>query len=293
VNFSQLKAFYHVAKSKSFTLAADELHVSQPTISMQVQALEKHYNVTLLNRSRKGVGLTGAGQKVFSYAKKIFSMAGELEKVLIDLDRFKSGTLRIASTRQLALYFIPGIVVKIRDSYPDLKLELYTDRSVDIVSKLADMEYHVGVIGRVPYPDNMIFRPIFRQKLYFITQDRFNDKIKLEDLSNYPIILGEKGSATRAYIINAFAKRNIPLNNCVAAQNPSAIKHMVHLGVGGAFFPYYSIERDVNKGKYHQVAIHEDLHIHIDLVYLEERKKSATISNLSRIIKNTPSPLNQ
>jgi DNA-binding transcriptional LysR family regulator len=290
VNFSQLKAFYHVAKNKSFTLAAAELNVSQPTISMQVKALEKHYNVPLLRRTKKGIGLTDAGQKVFSYAKRIFSLAGELEKVLIDLDRFKSGTLRIASTRQLALYMIPGIVLKIRENYPELKLELYTDRSADIVNKLADMEYHVGVIGRVPYPDNMIYRHISKQKLYFITQDRFSDKIRLEDLSNYPIILGEKGSATRAYIIDAFAKRNIPLNNCVDAQNPSAIKHMVHLGIGGAFFPIYSIDEDVRKGKYFKLELLDDLHLNIDVVYPMERRHSRAIRIFVSIIENYPFP---
>ena len=257
---------------------------------MQVQALEKHYNVTLLKRTRKGVSLTDAGQKVFSYATKIFSLSGELEKLLIDLDRFKSGTLRIASTRQLALYLIPSIVLRIRDNYPELKLELYTDRSADIVSKLADMEYHVGVIGRVSYPDNMIFRHISRQPLYFITQDRFNDLIRLEDLSNYPIILGEKGSATRAYIIDAFAKRNIPLNNCVDAQNPSSIKHMVHLGIGGAFFPSYSIDEDVRKGKYYKVELLDDLHLNIDVIYPKEARHSAAIKIFVSIIEHHPFP---
>jgi len=134
MNFSQLQAFYQVAKNGSFTRAAIELNVSQPTVSMQVQALEKHYNILLL-------------------------------------------------------------------------------------------------------------------------------------------------------------KRGIPLNNCVAAQNPSAIKHMVHLGVGGAFFPHYSIAKDVKKGKYYQIEIVEDLHLHIDLIYLEERRYATAIKNLVSIVKATTPPV--
>jgi DNA-binding transcriptional LysR family regulator len=288
VNFSHLKAFYEVAKNKSFTLAASELSVSQPTISMQVQALEKYYNVPLLKRTKKGIELTDPGQKTFSFAQKIFSISDDLDKYLIELDQFKSGTLKIASTRQLAQYFVPGIVFKLRELNPELKLELYTSLSIDIVNKINDMVYHAGIIGRVPYPDHITFQPIFRPKLYFITTDKMEPKIPLKKLSNYPIILTEEGSATRAYIIGEFHKRGIPLNNCVSAQNPSAIRHMVHLGIGGAFFPSYSIEEDVKKGKYNQIAMLEDLYMHVDLIYLDERSKSTAISNLVSIVKATP-----
>ena len=89
VNFSHLKAFYEVAKNKSFTLAASELSVSQPTISMQVQALEKYYNVPLLKRTKKGIELTAPGQKTFSLAQKIFSISDDLDKYLIEIDQFK------------------------------------------------------------------------------------------------------------------------------------------------------------------------------------------------------------
>jgi len=291
MNFSQLQAFYQVAKNGSFTRAAIELNVSQPTVSMQVQALEKHYNILLLKRGIKGIELTIAGKKVFSMAQKVFSISNELESYLIELDQFKSGTLKIASTRQLARYFVPGIVIQLREMNSELKLELYTSLSHDIMEKITNMVFHAGIIGRVPYPDNMIFRPIFRPHLYFITTDKIGPKIRLEQLSNYPIILGEEGSATRAYIIREFEKRGIPLNNCVAAQNPSAIKHMVHLGVGGAFFPHYSIAKDVKKGKYYQIEIVEDLHLHIDLIYLEERRYATAIKNLVSIVKATTPPV--
>lgn len=291
MNFSQLQAFYQVAKNRSFTKAANELNVSQPTVSMQVQALENHYNVPLLKRGKKGIELTIAGKKIFFMAQKVFSISNEIENYLIELDQFKSGTLKIASTRQLARYFVPEIVIQLREMNPELKLELYTSLSQDITEKITNMVFHAGIIGRVPYPDNMIFRPIFRPSLHFITTEKIGPKIRLEQLSNYPIILGEEGSATRANIIHEFEKRDIPLNNCVAAQNPSAIKHMVHLGVGGAFFPRYSIKDDVRKRKYHQIEIIEDLHLHIDLVYLEERKKSAAIKNLVSIVKNIHAPV--
>jgi hypothetical protein len=72
VNFNHLQAFYSVAKNKSFTIACEELNVSQPTISLQVQELEKHYNITLIRRAKRPIELTDEGKILFSYAKKSF-----------------------------------------------------------------------------------------------------------------------------------------------------------------------------------------------------------------------------
>ena len=72
----------------------------------------------------------------------------------------------------------------------------------------------------------------------------------MKDLSNYPIIFPERGSATREYIINEFAKNDISLNTYVESENPSAIKHMVQLGMGGAFLPEFGIEEEAAEGKY-------------------------------------------
>ncbi len=105
------------------------------------------------------------------------------------------------------------------------------------------------------------------------------DQIYLKDLSNYPLILREEGSATREYIINEFTRRNIPLNNVIESQNPSNIKNMVHLGIGGAFFPAYTIAEEVKEDKFKKIEILDDLFLYIDVIYLKERKKSKTVQS--------------
>jgi DNA-binding transcriptional LysR family regulator len=160
-----------------------------------------------------------------------------------------------------------------------LKLQLYTGLSREVLQKVIDFEYHVGINGRVSYPGNIIFKQISKHRLYFITTDKMKDQIYLKDLSNYPLIVREKGSATREYIINEFTRRNIPLNNVIESQNPSNIKSMVHLGMGGAFFPNYAIAEEVKEGKFKRIEILDDLFLYIDVIYLKERKKSKTIQS--------------
>jgi DNA-binding transcriptional LysR family regulator len=130
----------------------------------------------------------------------------------------------------------------------------------------------------------------FKPKLYFITADRLNERMLLKELSNYPIIFPEHGSATRVYIIGEFQKRKIPLKNIIDCESASAIKNMVHLGMGGAFFPLYSIEEGLREDKFTCVEILDDLHLNIDLIYLNERKKSKAVRNFASAAKSFSFP---
>jgi len=284
MNFTHLKAFYNVAKYRSFTVAARELNVSQSTLSLQVQNLERQYDIPLIKRTKKAIELTDEGKIVFSYAKRIFSLAHEMERTIEDLNATQSGKLKIGCTQLLARYMLPNIFLALKESNPELRIQLYTGLSREILSKVIDFEYHVGLIGRVSYPGNIICKQISKQKLHLITTDRINDQIRLKDLSNYPLILREEGSATREYIINEFAKRNIPLNNYIESQNPDAIKRMVHLGMGGAFFPSYSIEEDVQEGRFRKIEIVDHLYLCIDRIYLMERRKSKTLRSFISVV---------
>jgi DNA-binding transcriptional LysR family regulator len=271
MNFTHLKAFYSGVKYSSFTQAARELNVSQPTLSLQVQNLEKQYDIPLLKRTKKVIELTHEGKIVFSYAEKIFSLAGEMENKIEDLNSSKSGDLKIGSTPTLAHYMLPNLILELKEDNPNLKLQLFTGLSREVLGKVLDYEYHVGIIGRVSYPSNIIYKELLNPRLCFITAD-------------------ERGSATREYIINEFQKRNIALNNYIDCENASALKNMVHLGMGGGFFPLYGVEKDVKEGKYRCVEILDELSLHIDLVYLLERKKSQTVRSFISALKGYSFP---
>lgn len=277
MNFIHLKAFYAVAKAKSFTQAAQELRVSKSTISLQVRNLEIYFNLPLFKRTSRSIELTAEGSIIFFHAEKIFSTANQMESAIADLSSAQSGALKIGSTRLFAEHILPNIIHNLKRNSPGLKLQLYTGLSREILKKVIDFEYHAGINGRVPYPDNIICKQISKQKLCFITKDDMGARIRIQDLSEYPLILGEEGSATREYIIKEFSSRNVPLNNFIESQNPSATKQMVQLGMGGAFLPAYSIEEDVKKGRFNKVEILDDMKLYIDLIYLKERKKSKAL----------------
>ena len=287
MNFTHLKAFYTVAKLESFTLAARELNVSQPTLSQQVKSLERQFDLPLIKRNRKVLRLTREGEIIFTYAEKLMVIVREVEREIEDLH---TRLLKIGTTPTLSRYLLPGIVLKLKENNPELKVQIYTGLSREILEMVLDFECHVGIVGRVSYPDDVIFRNIFKPKLSFIAKNIQKEKIHLKDLSDYPIIFPEEGSATRDYIIGEFRKRDIPLNNFMDCENPTAIKHMVHLGMGGAFFPYYGVEEDVKDGKYRCIELLDDLHLTIDLIYLKAWKKSKVVRNFVEVLRKHVPP---
>jgi DNA-binding transcriptional LysR family regulator len=283
MNFNHLRAFYCVAKNKSFSLASDELHVSQPTISMQVKNLEQTYKVQLIRRRNKYLQLTEEGQIVYAHAKQIFTLAQNLKKVMAD---FSENIICIGSTPYIAHYILPNLLMILKQSNPNMNVEIYTGLSTEILQMVIDSEYHVGVIGRLPYPDTVVSKFITEKRLYFITKDsNLPNSLHLKDLENFPIILPEKGSATREYIINEFKKRNISIRIYVECENPPAIKHMVNFGLGGAFFCLYDIEEDVRRKEFRKINIIEDLSVNYDLIYLKERNNSKIVKVFAAMIQ--------
>ena len=286
MNVTHLKAFYEVAKAKSFTLAARQLNVSQPTLSMQVMSLEKRFSVPLIKRNRKTFDLTDEGIIVFQHAEKIFGLLHKLKK---ELENFETGQVIIGSTPYISNHILPSVLLAAKEQNPGTKIQIFTGLSQEVLAKVADYEYHFAVIGRLPYPDNIVSIPILKSKLLFISKEDLGSEVSLEQLANHSIILPERGSATRDYLINEFHKRNLTLTNTIDCENPPAIRDMVELGIGGAFFNLFSIQKDVQEGRFHMASVREDLTLHYDLVFLRDRRNSQTVRIFRSVINKLKS----
>ena len=107
LNFHQLRIFYTVARCGSFSKAAQVLDISQPAVSIQVQELEKALGMTLLHRKARALQLTGAGEKVYSYAHRIFSLSTEMVEAVQDIQGLKTGNLTTATKDEPKF---PGVV---------------------------------------------------------------------------------------------------------------------------------------------------------------------------------------
>jgi DNA-binding transcriptional LysR family regulator len=284
VNLIHLRAFYMVAKYRSFTLAGKELDVSQPTLSLQVQELEKHCGFPLLIRDTKHVELTHEGQVIYHFAEKISDLADEIANTIADINNLNLGTLKIGATFLTLANLVPGIISPVKSRFPGLKIQLFSGSAKEILRKVIDFEYHIGIIGRLPYPNNIICKQLQRLKLYFISKDKMAEKIYLRDLAKYPVILQSEGAATRDIIINEFRNRNIPLNIQIETEDAIIMKSMVQQCMGGAFMPLYAIEDDLKERKFEVTELIDGIYYYLDAIFLKERKKSNFIRIITSVV---------
>lgn len=134
MNFNQLKIFFTVANKKNFSLAGKDLYLTQPDISIQVRLLEDYLGVQLIERGRRNVKLTDAGEVLFSFAKRIFEISHEAETVIAHYKTLSQGTLRIHTTRILAKCYLPEILNEFRKHYPGIKIVLKAGNSHEAMS---------------------------------------------------------------------------------------------------------------------------------------------------------------
>jgi len=263
MNFQYLKAFYITVKVNSISKAAKVLHLTQPSVSMQIQSLEKDLQVSLLNRSNKGVELTEAGKIVFDYANTILSIQENIERDLTNLVDNKKQLL-VGACKAVGEYALPCSIYIYKESNKDIHIQLDIHNTSDIIAKLLDRSVNIGIIhgcsDNIKH-EGLVVEPVTSGNLLLVTSlPLMKNTISIEELKHIPLIFREDGSGVRQCLLNSLATQNIDLDdlNIIYELNSmEAIKSSVISGKGISFIPELSIKRELKDGVLKRVYIDE------------------------------------
>ena len=165
MNLKQLEAFVKVAETKSFSAAAKQLYLTQPTISAHISSLEKELNACLLVRSTKGVSLSEAGKELYAYAEQML----ELEQKIRERFGLSSGergsVLRIAASTIPSQYLLPDILASFRREYPGEQLKVLETDSAGVVDMILSHKADVGFTGTVLEKGSCTYLPFYQDEL--------------------------------------------------------------------------------------------------------------------------------
>ena len=274
LNLKQLKVFYFVAKNLSFTRAAEALFISQPAVTMQISALEKQYGLRLFSRKKNELGLTEAGEVLFTYAEKVMEIACEAESALFNLKANPYGTLRVGTTKTFARYLLMPYIIKFQQAYPRVRIQLDEGSSEEMTLGLLYGRNDIAVVGRgaplenrleaIPFPAHET-DPLV---LVIPPGHRFagHNEVSLEEVAEEPLILREKGSGTRHVILRHFEEKGISPKILLEAGNVGFIKDLVGQGAGVSIVGLISVQEEVSRGELQAIPIEGGLAIHIDVV---------------------------
>ncbi len=198
----QLEIFVHVAEEKSFSKAAENIYLSQSTISTHIGSLEKHYGQKLFDRMGKEVRLTYAGEKLYPIAKEMMKLQQSAMEAVSEKARRIEGTVRIAASSVPAQYMVPKLIAEFSHKYPETRLSLNLMDSKQVADCLLRGDADVGILSHRYYPEKLQFEHFMEERLVIVspTDLKLKKNIKLEDLADYPILFRKPGSGTQVTV---------------------------------------------------------------------------------------------
>lgn len=240
MNLKQLEAFVQVAESGSFSKAARELFLTQPTVSAHISSLEKELNTRLFVRNTKEVSLSESGRTLYDYARQMTALEKKILQTFCREREKGHQCINIAASTIPSQYLLPGILAKFSEKYPKEQFRIMEADSAKVVEQVVNHEVDLGFTGTVLEKKNCKYLPFYRDELIVITpnQSRFQKLLEKSSTADWigqePIIMREEGSGTRKEAERQLRKSGIDVNglNIVASiGNQETIKKSVSSGV--------------------------------------------------------------
>ncbi|MGG1397157.1 selenium metabolism-associated LysR family transcriptional regulator [Bacillus salipaludis] len=254
MNFEHLKIFYMAAIKKNFSETAKALHMSQPSVSLQIRQLEDSLGTQLFNRTTKKVYLTPAGELLFKSAKKLLEHVNETKKEIQKLSDSIHGNLIIGASLTIGEYILPYLFGEFKQRYPNITILLKIYNSQQIIEKLNNEEINLGFIeSMISYPE-FVQESFLEDELIIISSGHHseamveNPYISADELFHLPFILREEGSGTRQVIEKTLMQNNLSptkLNVILELENTESIKAAVESGMGISIISKAAVQKEL------------------------------------------------
>ena len=289
-----IKIFTAVFRCSSVTKAAAELHLAQPSVSLAVKELEEYYGVRLFERIGRSISPTEAGKEFYGYALHIVSLFDEMEKKIRNWDTV--GSLRIGASITIGTRILPVLLKEFRKEYPELRTEAFVGRSQAIEQRILDNAADIGLIENQPGNPDLCAIPFMQDELCAVVPPDHplagrKKAAALEELAQYPFLMREKGSGTRALFDEYLERNHIPIHCLIEAPFPEAMKHAVIANHCLAVISVRLIEDEIRKGTIHMLQDPENIwNRTFKLVYHKDKFISESILTLKKLLEQYPKP---
>lgn len=256
MNLKQLEAFVKITENGSFSKAAKELFLTQPTISAHISSLEKELDARLFVRNTKEVRLSEDGKVLYEYAKQMNELEQTIKETFALRSERDGNMITIAASSIPAQYLVPDILVRFNELYPNQQFRIWETDSAKVVEQVANHTADVGFTGTVFEKKSCIYIPFYRDELVIITPNTEKykniDNADLKWIEQEWLIMREEGSGTRREAERRLQENGIELKNIQivgSMDNQEMIKRSVHNGVGISIISRLAAENEIASGE--------------------------------------------
>lgn len=291
MSFDYLEGFLEVAKVKNFSRAATILYRTQPTLSQQIQRLEKEYGGKLFDRDFKAVRLTPVGVTLRRYAEELVALRAAALDAIGQSKVHPRGSLRIGTNDATCLYVLPKALASFRRQYPLVRVNIHRNFSHKVLEKLQQGNVEIGIVSLPRNVKGLEVIPIFSGELKVLLPSDHplagKNEVTLQDVSFYPLLLPKTGR-TRKMIESLLRPYKKSLQISMELASVEIIKKYVSAGIGISMLPEAFAQAEVAAGTLKTVSLHgRKLYRELGLVYRRGSDLSLPAKAFLDIVRDT------
>jgi len=274
-----LQVFDAVARLKSFTRAAEEIHMTQPAVTFQVRKIEEHFGTRLFDRKHNRIDLTEAGERVDGYCKRILALHAEMEATVREFTGDMAGLMVLGASTTIADYVLPSVLAGFKKRRPEVVVRLLVSNTEGIIRMVEDSEIDLGIVEAPVDNQSLVVRRLRRDYLVVVVPPGHplaeRNSVPVQEIIDHPFIAREEGSGTRDVIAGSLAEAGITLDDLdvvVELGSPEAIKGAVAAGLGITVISAATLANELQLGTL--VAVRLDPQIERPFSFVHRKQRS-------------------
>jgi len=257
MQIESLKVFCDVVESKSFSKAAVLNFISQSAVSQQIRSLEERYDHKLIERGKRNLTPTHAGQILYEVAKEITCRLDEMEHRLQRLSKSVAGTVRVATIYSVGLHELHPYITEFMRRYPGVRLRVEYNRANRIYDDVVGNATDIGIVAYPARRSGVEILPFRSDELVLVTPPDHPlggfKKLELRKLTGQPFIAFDRDIPTRRAIDRIMRDLDVHPKIVMEFDNIETIKRAIEIGSGVSILPHMTVEREAALGTLHAV----------------------------------------
>ena len=278
----KLRVFCAVAETKSFSKASELIHLTQPAVSLQIQAMEELYETRLFDRSGNTINLTPAGEILYKRAKEILALYAEAQQNISEITGAIKGSLSIGASSTIGNYLLPHIISAFKKKVPQVNISLVVGNTKTITEKLNAGEIDIALVEGDVSKQRFSVETLLSDEMVVIMSpahpwaERRN--LPAIELTKEPLIMREEGSGTRQIILKHLEGHGLKLDQLkitLVMGSTEAIKGAVEEGTGVSIMSGWAVRKWLKLGIL-KAATFKDLKFHRNFSIISPKRNYST-----------------
>jgi LysR family cyn operon transcriptional activator len=287
----QIHYFMAVAAHQNFSRAAEHVHISQPSLSVQISGLEQELGTRLFDRLGRKVILTQAGELFRTHAERALRELEQAAQVVHELQGAKRGRLIVGALSTVNSYLITPLVTKFKQRFPGIQLQVHAQPSSEVVAGLLAHRLDLGIcLLPLAHPQITVL-PLLEERLCLVAPAAMTlgkKRTRMQDLAPLPLVLMPVDYCLRKMVEAECAKAGVHPNVVLEMTSPDGILEAVAEGTGATILPELYVRSRLSRGTLQLIDLYDPTPRHgVGLAFLSKRYRSLAAEEFARLCQAT------